>query len=684
MELTLLSSLLLVMLSSTRRGVVVGFSLSPIQQQQQQSPRVQQQSRLFLDASSGSGSGGGGGGGGMFYNDFEGFDTDSTAASSNSNSDKEPEEDEKDDPDDLWAMLNANQRLGDWRAFRRNLVTNGANSSNNNKWSSRAATTTASTSKSRGELGCTKNLIVLEKQNAVLAQEYKTQLWAHEIATPEVGALLLRMPLEAELVHQVQAFHPKQSLSARSLTAMRFRQYLMNQHVGNAGSDYNELKREVLSDVHVWYHTAQEWIQEEMSEIAALATTTSSATGFGSTSDEAEEDEEEEDDDDDEYDDEDDDDDDDDDEDDTDTPLSLLSSATARSKSSKSSSSSTGIVDASVLSSDKVELLQVYLEHQKQWQQVCLILEHDVDNKSSTCLVLNRPMATRVNRHLASLLLHGAYHSTSTSTTAARGGSNNKSNNKNDTVQQFLRAFGSSCAVYLGGPHDQELPATLLHGHGDIPQATLVAPGIYQGGNVRHVVDGILNGHYKALDFKWFVGRHVFGRRRVTSTTLDYDDDDDDDGSSGYDDYDDDDELTILPGSESRASTTAAAATTLDLSIVLGKHQAIASSRCLVLKQCIGLPTPLWHEVMEICGNTSGGGGGGASSDNSDLATLSKLELERRFSVQFQIVEEGDDDDDDDDDDMDDDDDDDDFFIIDELDELDRLDEEDDDDYYSV
>jgi len=36
--------------------------------------------------------------------------------------------------------------------------------------------------------------------------------------------------------------------------------------------------------------------------------------------------------------------------------------------------------------------------------------------------------------------------------------------------------------------------------------------------------------------------------------------------------------------------------------VALGKYQPIASARCIALKQCIALPKPLWHEVLELCG----------------------------------------------------------------------------------
>jgi hypothetical protein len=46
------------------------------------------------------------------------------------------------------------------------------------------------------------------------------------------------------------------------------------------------------------------------------------------------------------------------------------------------------------------------------------------------------------------------------------------------------------------------------------------------------------------------------------------------------------------------------------------------------LKQCISLPKPLWHEVLEIC--------------DGEMKELSLLELSKRDDIRFQIVNEDD------------------------------------------
>ena len=79
---------------------------------------------------------------------------------------------------------------------------------------------------------------------------------------------------------------------------------------------------------------------------------------------------------------------------------------------------------------------------------------------------------------------------------------------------------------------------------------------------LRSLVDGVLGGTIAPLDVRWFVGRHT------------------------------------------------------ELSAADGGWQAVACARTIALKQCLGLPKPLWHEVMDMLGGSS--------------ADVSALELARR------------------------------------------------------
>jgi hypothetical protein len=269
-----------------------------------------------------------------------------------------------------------------------------------------------------------------------------------------------------------------------------------------------------------------------------------------------------------------------------------------------------GQVDATGLNDERAELLQLYLDNQETWQEVCLVLERSEEVGTATALVLNRPMAFKLTESVGKMVLYGTF--------LTEAGKSRKMEPKAnaESLVKFMLAFSEQCAVYVGGPDEQDQPAEIVHGIAGLSGAIEISPGsrIYRGG-MDAAIDGVLRGLYSPLDFRFFVGCHIFEE------------------------------------------------STLDVSVVLGKYQPIACARTLALKQCIALPKPLWHEVLDLCGG--------------ELKEISRLEFLKRGDVRFQIVDEDEFDDDDDEDDEDDDDDDDDDD--DELDEL-FLDDDDDDD----
>ena len=56
------------------------------------------------------------------------------------------------------------------------------------------------------------------------------------------------------------------------------------------------------------------------------------------------------------------------------------------------------------------------------------------------------------------------------------------------------------------------------------------------------------------------------------------------------------------------------------LSAARGEWVSMACARPVALKQCLGLPKPLWHEVMELCGG--------------ECADLSRIELLKRDDLE--------------------------------------------------
>ena len=277
---------------------------------------------------------------------------------------------------------------------------------------------------------------------------------------------------------------------------------------------------------------------------------------------------------------------------------------------------SNGELDSSLLTDDSNEVLQLYLDHQETWQEVCLVTSYD--KETATTLVLNRPLALQLTDSLGKLVLYGAFSGGKASSSS---NTNKKRGNDGVSIKDFIKAFGRECGVYVGGPDDQHLPAILIHGIAELDGAEEIAPGtgIYQGG-LSAAVKGVLAGRYKPLEFRFFVGRHSYCSDIEDKLYDEDDEDDDEEDDDLLDDDDDDDEIVI--------------ASTIDLDVVLGKYQPVACARSIALKQCIQLPKPLWHEVLELCGG--------------ELKDISEFEQLKRDDIPYQFVSEDEDDDDDD------------------------------------
>lgn len=191
-----------------------------------------------------------------------------------------------------------------------------------------------------------------------------------------------------------------------------------------------------------------------------------------------------------------------------------------------------GMLDPNDLEQDARILLEKYLHYKQTWQEVCLMLE------STQALVINRPITRNINLSLAKLLLQGQSSS---------------SDYPFGFEDRFVEAF-SEGAVYMGGPDLQDQPALVVHGIANLEGATELAPGtgIYLGG-LEAAVDGVLEGAYQPLDFRFFLGRNVYETSAVLTEKIEQ-----------------------------------------------GAYKAAACNRSLALKQCLGLPKPLWHEGMSF------------------------------------------------------------------------------------
>ena len=182
-------------------------------------------------------------------------------------------------------------------------------------------------------------------------------------------------------------------------------------------------------------------------------------------------------------------------------------------------------------------------------------------------------MAFKLSRNLGMLVLFGAQKAEKISGGLGFLQPELSNGIETQSLVKFLSAFENQCAIYVGGQDGMNEPAELIHGIHDLPGSVEISPGtgIYRGG-LDAAMTGVLSGLYKPLDFRFFIGHTSYEGGR------------------------------------------------LDEAVRLGKYQPVACSRPLVLKQCIQLPKPLWHEVLEFCGG--------------EMKEISKLEFIKRSDLQ--------------------------------------------------
>lgn len=230
-----------------------------------------------------------------------------------------------------------------------------------------------------------------------------------------------------------------------------------------------------------------------------------------------------------------------------------------------------GILDPSDLDDNAKLLLKKYLQYKQTWQEVCLVLSHDPESGCSEVIVINRPISKGIDRTLAKVLLEGGG--------ALKDGSGSGSGNfGEDFVDKFLEAFDTGGVVYHGGDNSQLDPAVMVHGISDLPGAMELAPGtgIYRGG-IEAAVEGIMSNKYNPLDFRFFYGR------------------------KSYDPAEHPERGVLLQKVQ-------------DV-----EYKMVACARSVALKQCLALPKPLWHEVLELCGG--------------EMKSISSIELQKRVDI---------------------------------------------------
>lgn len=353
----------------------------------------------------------------------------------------------------------------DWRAFRARLIESGL------------STTLEPVKKEEKEEEpvvrvSEENLKLVERQSPALAEEVMSA-WAHTVGSAEVGGLLLRLPLELQLVVARDSYWGKK---LRSFAASEESRRAMRDGVDSAIFQEKETPDEE-SPLHeiLLYKVAGRFLKFELERI---------------------------------------------------------------SRKGKVDQAGRLVIDPRVLGEADKALLDMRQDYLDSWQEVVLVLDHGVNG--STGVAINRPAATSSNPPLSSAIVE-----------ALRRGEQCKG----ASAEEFDNAFRESVAAYVGCPNSRspsKAPdsALVVHGIADLEGSTELAPGlgIYRGGSkaaIQRVNDNLAD----PLDFRFFIGSYNYP-----------------------------------PGA-------------VDEAIRKGQYRPVACSRSLALKQCLGLPKPLWHEV---------------------------------------------------------------------------------------
>ncbi|GMH99901.1 hypothetical protein TrLO_g772 [Triparma laevis f. longispina] len=239
-----------------------------------------------------------------------------------------------------------------------------------------------------------------------------------------------------------------------------------------------------------------------------------------------------------------------------------------------------GAVNDASLSSEERDFLNRYIKCNSEWEELGLVVSHGgvgavkcSDKGESIVLNLNRPLASGISETLAKLILKGSYLVSSDEDKPMDTDNDYLENlYDRDFFDKFSKAFSKNGVCYVGGDDEQGLsPGIMLSGVQDLKGGVELANGIYVGG-VEDAVERVLSGQNKATDFRFFIGRKTF-----------------------------------VPGF-------------LEAYCVGGTYQPFSAPRAFALKQCIGLPMPLYHELLGLAG--------GEVKDVSGIEIVKRKDLE--------------------------------------------------------
>merc|ERR1711865_1047075 len=111
---------------------------------------------------------------------------------------------------------------------------------------------------------------LLNQQSKKLAKEYKDGVWAHESSITEVGGLVVRLSLEAEI------YRSKDTLSIGKLLSARLERNenngdntsIFQETIDSNKNDDDDLSYSlIVAQTLIWYRKAQFLIEEEMKKI---------------------------------------------------------------------------------------------------------------------------------------------------------------------------------------------------------------------------------------------------------------------------------------------------------------------------------------------------------------------------------------------------------------------------------
>lgn len=302
----------------------------------------------------------------------------------------------------------------EWRDFRAKLIAGGLRVTGEEK---EEEDSESSEEGARAHVA-PENEALLQTQSEELWNEYLQGAWAHLAPEPEAGGLLVRLPLQAQLVHEMRT---------------------------DAGGFGGVLKERLIANIPtaggaVDADAATDALPDAAAETDRLLEKWSSNTVF---------------------------------------TYRLADRLIDEMLEAVRSQARDGSLDFSALEPEQQALIKMYADAQQTWQEVALVTRVDPlaeevrglrgewldDDEAPSSgrrfaresLVINRPLAVgAITPDLAQRLLNGPREKRPNGVPPLH---------EDAFVERFMKAFNENCAVYIGGPHGQDGVGQVIHGH---------------------------------------------------------------------------------------------------------------------------------------------------------------------------------------------------------------------------